>query len=210
MASRRSRGERGAVRIDPRLLIGVLLVAGSTTGVWALVSGLDDAREVYVARETLTPGTRVDAGDLATESVRLGASAAHYLTPSDLGADGLVVVRTVRAGELVPAAAVDDADSTGLATVVVPSRGALPADVDRGTLVDVWTASERERGVFDPPAVLVAGAEVAGVIESDGMVATEGVSVELLVPREKVAALLQALTAEDAIDLVPARASGGE
>ncbi|RNB46536.1 hypothetical protein EDM22_13760 [Agromyces tardus] len=210
MASGRSRGERGAVRIDPRLLIGVLLVASSTAGVWFLVSGLDDAREVYVARDTLTPGTRIDEGDLATESVRLGASAAHYLAPGDLGDDGLVVVRTVRAGELVPAAAIDDSDSTGLASVVVPSRGPLPADVDRGSMVDVWTASERERGVFDPPAVLVPGAEVAGVIASDGMVASEGVSVELLVPREKVAALLQALSAGDAIDLVPARTAGGQ
>jgi hypothetical protein len=39
-------------------------------------------------------------------------------------------------------------------------------------------------------------------------VASENVSVELLVPREKVAALLQALAAGDAIDLVPARAGG--
>ena len=208
MASRRSRGERGAVRIDPRLLIGLVLIAGSTTGVFALVSGLDDAREVYVARETLTPGTRVDAGDLATESVRLGRSAANYLAAGDLGDGTLVVVRTVHPGELVPSGAVAGEDSTGLATVVVPSRGPLPADVGRGTLVDVWTAAELERGVFEPPAVLVSGAEVAGIIEQQGMVASDGVSVELLIPREKVAAMLEALAAGDAIDLVPARFGG--
>lgn len=210
MASRRSRGERGAVRIDPRLLIGLVLIAGSTTGVWALVSGLDDAREVYVARETLTPGTRVEAGDLATESVRLGQSAARYLVPGDLDDGALVIARTVHAGELVPSGAVAEQDSIGLATVVVASRGPLPADVGRGTFVDVWTAAELDRGVFEPPAVLVSGAEVAGIIEQQGMVASDGVSVELLIPREKVAAMLGALAADDAIDLVPARYAGSE
>ena len=210
MASRRSRGERGAVRIDPRLLIGLVLIAGSTAGVCALVTGLDDAREVYVARDTLTPGTRIGEGELELEPVRLGASAGNYLAPGAFRDGDLVVTRTVHAGELLPATAVDERDATGLATVVVPSRGPLPTELRPGSLVDVWTASERERGVFDPPAVLVAGAEVSAVIEPEGMVASEGASVELLVPREKVAAMLQALAAGDAMDLVPARVSGGE
>jgi hypothetical protein len=83
----------------------------------------------------------------------------------------------------------------------------LPAGVGPGTRVDVWTAEEAEHG-YEPPTVLVSGAEIAGVIESEGMVSTGGTSVELLVPREKVAALLGALASADAIDLVTARASG--
>jgi hypothetical protein len=39
------------------------------------------------------------------------------------------------------------------------------------------------------------------------MVESGASSVELVIPREKVAALLEALAAEDAIDLVPSRAS---
>ena len=208
MTSRRPlRGERGALRLDPRLVIGLVLIGASTFGVWSLVSGLDDGVEVFVARDTLTPGTRIAAEDLATESVRLGASASRYLIAGDLPEGGLVVARTIEAGELVPDASVDDVDRSGLATVVVPSRGPLPADVAAGTRVDVWTAKEGEGG-FEPPTVLVSGAEIAGVIESEGMVSTGGTSVELLVPREKVAALLGALASGDAIDLVPARSSG--
>lgn len=208
MARRQVRGERGSLRLDPRLIIGMVLIAGSTLGVWALISGLDDAAEVYVARETLTPGTRIDVGDLAAESVRLGASASRYLAPGDVPDGGLVVTRTVQAGELLPGSAVDDADRTGLATIVVPSRGPLPTELAAGSSVDVWTTRQLEGGAYEPPAVLVPGAEIAGLVESDGMVADEGVSVELLIPREKVAALLQALAAGDAIDLVPARANG--
>jgi hypothetical protein len=207
MARRPARADRGALRLDPRLLIGIVLIAASTTGVWALVSGLDDSVEVYAARDTLTPGTRIDDADLTTESVRLGATADYYLVPGELPEGGLVVTRTIETGELVPDSAVDDADHTGLATVVVPSRRALPSGLGAGATVDVWSARQVERDRYEPPAVLVAGAEIAGIQEPEGMVDSGGASVELLIPREKVAALLEALAAGDAIDLVPARAS---
>lgn len=208
MSRRPERSERGALRLDPRLAIGIVLVAASTTGVWALVDGLDDSIEVYAVRDTATPGSRIDADDLEIESVRLGTIAERYLTPADLPADGLVVTRTIEAGELVPASAVDDADRTGLATVVVPSRGALPSGLGTGSTVDVWSARLVERGDHEPPAVLVPAAEIAAIQQPEGMVESGGPSVELLVPREKVAALLEALAAGDAIDLVPARPSG--
>ncbi|SIN70828.1 SAF domain-containing protein [Agromyces cerinus] len=208
MTTRRDRGERGALRLDPRLIIGIALIAGSTFGVWTLVSGLDDGVEVYVARDTLASGTRIQVDDLDTESVRLGASAQRYLVAGEFPEGGLVVARTIEAGELVPDASVDATDRAGLATVVVPSRGPLPADVAAGTRVDVWTAAERKGGGYEPPTVLVSGAEISGVIESEGMVSSGGASVEVLVPREKVAALLGALASGDAIDLVPARPTG--
>lgn len=208
MARRTERAERGALRLDPRLLIGIVLVAVSTVGVWALVSGLDDSTDVYAVRDTVTPGTRLQASDLALESARLGGNAVHYLTPGDLPEQGLVVTRSIGAGEFVPDSAVDTVDRVGLATVVVPSRGALPSELGVGSTVDVWAAAELGHGEFEPPAVLVAGAQIAGIHEPEGMMASSsGVSVELLIPREKVAALLQALAASDAIDLVPARAS---
>lgn len=207
MARRPERAERGALRLDPRLLIGIVLVAASTAGVWALVTGLDDSIEVYAARGTLTPGTRVDADDLDRVSVRLGASADQYLAPGDVPDGGLVVARTVGPGELVPGSAVDTVEHAGLATVVVPSRAALPSTLAPGATVDVWAARRADRDTYEPPAVLVAGAEIAAVQEPEGMVDSGGSSVELLIPREKVAALLESLAAGDVIDLVPARAS---
>jgi hypothetical protein len=207
MARRPDRSERGALRLDPRLVIGIVLVAASTTGVWALVNGLDDAIEVYSVRDTVTAGTPIHADDLVVESVRLGPTAERYLAPDALDDEGLVATRTIEAGELVPRSAVDEVDRTGLATVVVPARGTLPSELRVGSTVDVWSAREIERGAYEPPAVLVAGADVAGIQESGGMVESGASSVELVIPREKVAALLEALAAEDAIDLVPARAS---
>ncbi|GGI47717.1 Flp pilus assembly protein CpaB [Agromyces flavus] len=210
MAVRSTRRERGGARIDPRLVIGVALVAGSALGVWALIEALDDTTDVVVASETLTPGSRIGADDLRVESVRLGAVAAGYMRPADVPDGGLVVVRTVRAGELVPSASVAEHDTAGLATVVIPGRGALAGEVAPGALVDVWAAAEPERGAIEPPAVLVSGAEVAAVVEADGMMSSSAPSVELLIPREKTAAVLEALAAGDVIDLVPARPAGDD
>lgn len=208
MAVRSARRDRGGARLDPRLVVGVVLVAGSAVGVWALVDALDDSTEVLVAPDTLTPGTRIDATDLRVESVRLGALADGYVLPADVPDGGLVVVRTVRAGELLPAASVADHDAAGLATVVVPSRGPLAGEIAPGAVVDVWSAGELERGAVEPPAVLVSGAQVAAVVEPEGMMAADGPSVELLIPRDRTAAMLEALASGDAIDLVPARLPG--
>lgn len=205
---RRTRRDRGGARPDPRLVIGIVLVAGSALGVWALVEALDDTTEVLVASETLTPGSRIESAGLRVESVRLGALVGGYVRPADVPDEGLVVVRTVRAGELVPAGSVADRDTAGLTTVVVPARGPLAGDVRPGALVDVWSAAELERGAVEPPVVLVSGAEVAAVVEADGMMSSAGPSVELLIPREKTAAMLEALASGDAIDLVPARLPG--
>jgi len=207
MAERPTRSARERRRIDPRLLLGLVLVSGSTIGTWAVVEALDDSTRVLVAPTTVTAGSRVTLDEFRVESVRLGALVDGYLLPGDVPDSGLVVTRTVRAGELVPVASVDDVDDVGTATVVVPSRGPLAREIAPGAVVDVWTAGELERGVFEPPAVLVAGAEVAAVLEADGMVVGEGPSVELLIPRAKTAAMLEALASGDAIDLVPATAA---
>ena len=62
--------------------------------------------------------------------------------------------------------------SPGKSVVVVPSRGALPRGLGAGSTVDVWSARELDRGSYEPPAVLVANAEIAGIQEPEGMVDT--------------------------------------
>ncbi|QAY74537.1 hypothetical protein ET445_15575 [Agromyces protaetiae] len=209
MAQTPDRGGRGERRIDPRLVLGILLIAASAVGVWALVAGLDADTEVYALRETATPGTRIDADDLALRSVRLGGAADRYLAPGDLPEGGLVLTRTVAGGELVPLSATAEEDASALARVVVPVAGALPGTVVAGATVDLWAAEVLERGEVAPPAVLVAGAEVAAIRTDDDFVTGGGLAVELLVPRERVAAVLQSLAAGDVVDLVEARIGSG-
>ena len=202
----RTSNRRGGLRVDPRLVIGALLVASSTAGVWALVAGLDDTVEVYAAKTALPAGSPVDGDDLELVKVGLGELDGQYLAVGSLP-DGAVLGRTVGEGELVPASALAAPEEESGATVVVAARGPLPSRVEPGAVVDVWAAEAGEHGEFGAPAVLVQKAEVAAVLEAEGIAsAGTGASVELLVPREKLAALLEALASRDAIDLVPSRA----
>jgi hypothetical protein len=57
---------------------------------------------------------------------------------------------------------------------------------------------------FGPPAVLVGSATVVRVLESKGLISdSRGHVVELLVPRDKIARVLEAVAGGDAISLVP-------
>lgn len=191
--------------IDPRFVVGLVLVIGSVIGVYAIVSAADRTTLVYVARDALVAGEAVDGDDVVATSVRLGAGADVYLAADAPPADGLVMTRSVLAGEMIPASAVSTRARTGLTSVVVAVSGRLPASVATGSVVDLWAARAAKGDGFDPPVVLVPDATVAVVSEADGFLAAgDGRAVELLVPRADVALVLEAIAAEDALSVVPA------
>ena len=190
---------------DPRFAIGLVLVVASVVGVLVVVSSADTSTRVYTARDALAPGDTIDAGDLVVSSVRLASVDDLYLVPGDVPDDGLVVTRTVAAGELVPASAVGAKAGVSLASVVITLGGQIPASVKPGSTVDLWAASEEETNLFGPPVVIVSGATVVRVIESDGLVASDdAASLELLVPRLRIARVLEAVANDDAMSIVPA------
>ena len=190
---------------DPRFAIGIALVVVSVLGVLGIVATADSSVQVFVARSALVPGDRVDAGDLLATSVRLGDLDTKYLMAADVPSGGLVVTRAVSAGELVPASAVGTRAGVRVASVVVAVQGTLPKSVVAGAVIDLWSATRGEDRSYGPPAVLASTVTVVRVIASDGMVsAREGDSVEVLVPRNRIARVLQAIANEDALSLVPA------
>jgi hypothetical protein len=187
---------------DARFGVGLVLVVASVAGVVGLVSSADRSTEVWAARSALTPGDTVAADDLVLTSVRLGDAGDLYL--DDLPEAGVVVTHAVAAGELVPASAVGDVRGIDLASVVVTVGGELPQSIRAGSTVDVWAAREIEGGVFGPPSVLVSQATVVRVLEADGLaVSGTTVDIEVLVPRDAIAAVLEALANDDAMSLVP-------
>jgi hypothetical protein len=201
---------RGRFWFDPRFAVGLVLVVVSVLGVTLLVSAAERTRPVYAATQTLAAGETVDATDLAVAQVRLGRAERNYLSPGDLPPGGVVLTRTVQGGELLPVGAVADADSVDVSSVVVQSTGRVPRGVEAGRLVDVWAAREGEGGLFGPPGVLVPSATVVRVLEDDGLVGDGAAeSVEILVPRDRVARVLESIANGDAVSLVPAAAPGG-
>ncbi|WP_157155399.1 SAF domain-containing protein [Diaminobutyricimonas sp. LJ205] len=190
--------------VDPRFLVGVVLVVASVVGVIAVIGAADSSVQVYAARAALAPGDRVDAEDLVTRSVRLGEARDRYLGPDELPDGGVVISRPVSAGELLPLSAVGQSSGARLAAVVVTTTGALSRAVTEGSSVDLWVTRPADAPDAAPPTVLVGAAHVVAIAEPDGLLAgEEGASVELLVPRSRLAGVLEAIAAEAALSLVP-------
>ncbi len=128
---------------DPRLLVGVLLVLGSTILGGRLVAANDDTVQYWALDHAVAPGDPVSAGDMVAVRVRLSAEVSdnyvradeEFSAPLDSlqwgerGASGALVQRS----SLLPKAA------SGRSQLPLSvATGASPADLSRGDLVDVW------------------------------------------------------------------------
>lgn len=190
-------------RLDLRLPIGILVIAASVASAVGLVLALDRTATAWAAPHDLVAGDVIRLGDLQPRPVRLDLVEGSYLV-GDLDPDAQVaVLRTVGVGELVPVGAVGNLTAITTAVVVVPVAGALPSGLHPGASADVWSAAPDGTSGTEPPVVLVAAAVVGRVVEEAGIVGG-GVSVELVVPRDRVARVLEALAAGALISLVPA------
>ena len=195
---------------DPRFAIGVVLVVISLVGVWLLVSGAERSIGVYAARAPLAVGDRVDASDFVLTPVRFDTADDLYLTPDSFPADGVLITRSIAAGELIPAAAVGTRAGVSLSSIVIEIDGTLATSIGPGAVVDVWSARQNGNGEFGPPSVLVGEASVVRLVEATGLIAGgTGQAIEVLVPKEKVAAVLESVANSDTLALVPVNLSIG-
>lgn len=196
--------------IDVRLVIGVGLVAASVAGVVSVVGASDHRITVYVAAQTFAPGDRVRSDQLLPRQVTLDDAAGLYL--DELPATGLIATSVIRRGELVPVAALSTSEGSRATSLVLALSGEVSESVVEGALVDVRAsaavtgdATIGSSAGFGPPAVLTPDAVVIRVIEPEGIVsAADGSSVEVQVPRSRIARLLQAIANGDALAVVPA------
>lgn len=190
---------------DPRLQLGLVLVAASVAlGSW-LVTTAGRTTPVYAAAHTLVPGDELTAADLVVRDVRVPGVEA-YLPAAEMLAEGTVVVRTVGEGELVPRAATAQEAGIDLRRVAVTSRAGLSAAVVVGSLVDLWFVPEQDATTPDavPPTRLAAGLTVAEVGDDGGGLAVgSGATVHLLVSEPDLPDVLAALAAPGTVEVVP-------
>jgi hypothetical protein len=108
-------------------------------------------------------------------------------------------------GEVIPRDAVGSSAGIRLSAVVVETGGLLPGAVSPGATVDVWAARAGEGGEVDAPAVIASGAIVVRLVETDSIVGggrTAGV--ELLVSKDRLARVIEALARGDTLNVIPA------
>lgn len=191
---------------DVRWIVGVLLLALGIAGTLRVITSFDHSVRVWSARTALVPGQQLSASDLVATQVHLDAGNVRYVA-ADVAPAG-VVQRAVGAGELLPRSAVGDASQVTVRAVSVTlDRG--QADVVRaGTEVEVWVARKKDgagAAGYDQPTQVVSSALVSRIGgRSGGVVAVaDGQPVEILVPRESLARMIDAVNSGSKITLVP-------
>lgn len=131
---------------DPRLAIGLAVVALCAVLGARLLDRADDTVGVWVAKDALPAGGPVTGADLVRREVRFEeqTDADLYLSADSDLPDGATLGRPIGAGEMLPRSAVGAAGSGGLTEVPLAlSADAVPASVRVGTVVDVWVTPER-------------------------------------------------------------------
>lgn len=153
---------------DPRLWVGVLIVAVSVVAGARLLAAADDTVSVWAVSGDAGPGAELDAGDLVAHRVRFADAEdlGRYFTLDDELPADLRLVRGVTAGELLPRAALGAADD-GADTVELPvavDTELVPPSVRAGSVVDVYLVG---RGARDRSGPALAAATVVDAPGTD-------------------------------------------
>jgi hypothetical protein len=126
---------------DPRLVVGIVIVAVSVLLGSRLLASADDTVAVWSVAGDLPAGSVLSTADLERVDMRFGTPevAGRYL-PADVALPGgSVLTRHVVAGELLPRGAVGTGEAADLMEVpIAVAAEAVPATLRAGEVVDVW------------------------------------------------------------------------
>ncbi len=179
----------------PRLLVGVLLVAGSVVAGAQLMSAADDTVAVWVAARDLPAGATLGSGDVEPRRVRFAdrSTASGYVSATAPLPSATTLDRPVGAGELLPREAVLDDEGPDLVEVPISvAADDLPATVRQGSVVDIWASPQ----VADEP-----GGQVRAVaVLTDVVVVAVPRSTDTLAP-QATRQLIVGVPAADAAEL---------
>lgn len=177
---------------DPRLLLGILLVLASIAGVVSLVRAAETSIVVYAAKDDIPVGQPVGLDQLVPVEVRLGATAARYLTEGNLPSGRVAVQRTSK-GDLVPVSSLGSNDVLHRSPVAIILQEPLPTEAVAGARADIWIALPDGRNGFGEPRLLIPAAEIAHVQSAaSGLGGPRETVVHVLVDPDKLPQLLGA------------------
>ncbi|MGV1036753.1 MAG: SAF domain-containing protein [Candidatus Nanopelagicales bacterium] len=180
-------GARSRLR-DPRLALGVGLIAVSVIAATAVVSSADDRVLVWAASHDLATGTVIGESDLVTVPVRLDAADA-YLDSSSTRAVGQRLSRPVGTGELVPVAAVGAAPANHRLVTIAVEPLHVPPGLGHGDRVDVYVSS-RESAIGNATSRLVMANALVDEAGDSAESTTGEIAVVLDVPVANAATLV--------------------
>lgn len=194
---------------DPRLWVGIVIVAISVVAGARLIGGADDSIGVWAAADDLGAGDTVEVDDLVARRIRFvdAADVDRYLATDDPLPADLHLLRGVGGGELLPRAALGTAEDSGVVEVpVAVAQDQVPPSVAAGSVVDVWVSAPDGPGETSESELVL---EQVVVIDapgaSDGFGSTGDRQVVLGIPDDQAEQLPRALGAANAGAITIAR-----
>lgn len=188
---------------DPRLIVGVLLVAVSVwLGVWA-VNDAQGLAIAYVARTPILAGQPVTQDNLEAIEVNLTSAGDQYLTAPISSSETMYATKSVEVGELVPSAVLQSAADYTTRVLPVSTNAQLPESAGVGTTVDLWATPGKSAAPEAQP-VLVAESLIVNELpaSSSAFSASRGQTVHVVVPEDLVSAVLAATAGDSALSLL--------
>ena len=129
---------------DPRLWVGVAIVAASILLGARVVGSADQTVAVWAVSSDAAAGTEVTAADLKTVRIHFDGAdqAALYLSADQALPPGARLSRDVSRGELLPRSALETTDTSDLAELPLDFLDSgVAATLRRGDRVDVFVTS---------------------------------------------------------------------
>lgn len=191
------------------LAIGSILIIASAIGVWWTIQANNHTDEFLVSVAPASSGSSVTESSFRAVKMNLGSSGKLYLKPGDLPKSAYLLV-TVDAGQLVPKSSLANSIIDAREPVVITSKMPLPAKVKVGDFVDVWVSKSTANNKFQPPTKIVLDAEIVDIVQSSGIMSDQAQQIQVLVPTDSVASILDAIASKDALSLVLQRNLGDD
>lgn len=182
--------------LDPRLLLGLLLVLLSVALGAKIVSAADERVQVWSVTRDLGADTVLSGDDLTRTAVRLDGTARRYVAATE-DLDGMVLSRAVGEGELLPLSAVRvPAAAESQRRIVIEVDRVGVAGLSKGQVVDLYAVRETSAGEpASAPELVLAEVTVAEDVRSGGSGFGAGGStagVALMVDKDDVASVIAA------------------
>lgn len=194
------RGTRPGWR-DPRMALGVLVLAGSVVLGAVVLDQSDKTVPVWAMTADVGVGQALEPAALEQRRIRFADAdlADRYLSAAQAPPEDVVLTRAVGAGELLPRAALGTADDT-VEVVEVPVAApveAVPTTVRAGSVVDVWVSPEGrvEPGADGAEQVLDDVTVIAAPAAAEGFTPSGTRQLILAVPAEQADTALPRLLA---------------
>lgn len=161
---------------DPRLWLGVAIVAACVVAGARILGSADDTVEVWALAHDEGPGVELTQDDLRVERVRFADDAdlhRYFRADAELP-DHLQLSHELGKGDMLPRSAVVDGTDATTAEVPLPlDPGQVPPTVAPGSVVDIYL-NGKGAGAQDDNGPVLSGVTVVSVVDAAESLSASG------------------------------------